>query len=54
VFFGDSRVIGTRGREGSGDMSISEPRFGASRVPEVDGRSFEVKVIELLQQRMFG
>jgi hypothetical protein len=54
VFFGDSRVLGVWGWEGAGHMAVGEPRFGTTRVPEVDGRSFEVEVIKLLQQRMFG
>mgnify|MGYP000359369239 CR=1 FL=1 len=31
-------------------MAVGEPHLGTMGVPEVDGRSLEVKVVELLQQ----
>ena len=52
MFFGHSGVFGAGGREGSGDMAVSEPGFSAMGVPEVDGWSLEVEVVKLLQQRM--
>ncbi|MEY4325581.1 MAG: hypothetical protein RIS24_1752 [Verrucomicrobiota bacterium] len=52
MFFGHSGVFGAWSGEGSGDMAVSEPGFSAAGVPEVDGRSFEVEVVKLFQQRV--
>ena len=50
MFFGYSGVFGAWSGESPGDMAVGEPGLGTMGVPEVDGRSFEIEVVELLKQ----